>query len=63
MRGRKPPKYSAALDIAARWLVQLGVCTHYTGYTCDKDFTKEGTCEKCLRAHFLKLAREEAAAK
>lgn len=55
----KKPDYSAALDIAAKWLEQAGACTHYPGYTCDKDFSTEGTCAKCLRAHFLKLAREK----
>lgn len=56
---RKRPNYSAALDIATQWLEQAGACTHYPGYTCDKDFSAKGTCAKCLRAHFLKLTRED----
>lgn len=57
---KKGPMYSEALDIAVRHLWLNGACTHYAGYLCDKDFTKEGVCEKCLRAHYLKLARKEA---
>lgn len=54
----KKPDYSGALNIACKWLAQGGACTHYPGYLCDKDFTAPGVCEKCLRAHFLKLARK-----
>lgn len=50
-------KERKALDIACKWLEQAGACTHYPGYLCDKDFSKEGVCAKCLRAYFLKLAR------
>lgn len=50
----------AALSIAAKWLEQAGACTHYAGYTCDKDFTKPGVCAACIRRHMLKLAKEEA---
>lgn len=61
MRRKKvKPQYSKALDIATRWLEQGGACTHFPGYTCDKEFTEPGVCAKCLRAHFLKLAREES---
>lgn len=48
----------AALSIAVKWLEQAGACTHYPGYTCDKDFTTEGVCAACLRRHMLKLAKE-----
>lgn len=48
----------AALSIAAKWLEQAGACTHYAGYTCDKDFTTPGVCAACIRRHMLKLARE-----
>lgn len=54
----KGPKYSEALDIACRWLEEAGACTHYAGYICDKDFITGGTCAKCLRAHFLRMARK-----
>lgn len=57
---RKKPKYSEALDIATKWLEQAGACTHYPGYTCDKDFSTPGTCAKCLREHFLRMARKGA---
>jgi len=52
-------KLSKALDIACDWLEQSGACTHYAGYTCDKDFSTKGVCALCLRRHFLKLARKE----
>ena len=57
----KTPNYSVALDIACKWLEQSGACTHYAGYTCDKDFTTAGVCAKCLKAHFLRMARKEDA--
>ena len=56
---KKKPEYSKALDIAAKWLEQTGACTHGPGFICDKDFTTPGTCAKCLRHYFLKLAREQ----
>lgn len=54
----KKTDYSKALDIAAKWLEQAGACTYFPGYICDKDYSKPGTCAKCLRRHLLKLARE-----
>ncbi len=53
----------AALNIATKWLDAAGGCTHYPGYTCDKDFTQSGVCAACLRRHFLKMAREEMSKK
>ena len=47
-----------ALDIACKWLEQAGTCTHYPGFICDKEFSKEGVCAKCLAQHFLRLARK-----
>jgi hypothetical protein len=48
-----------ALNIACNWLAQAGACTHYSGYTCDKDFSADGVCAACLAKYFLKMAREE----
>ena len=52
-------KERMALDLACKWLEQAGSCTHYAGYTCDKDFSTPGTCAKCLAQHFLRLAGKE----
>lgn len=49
-----------ALEIACRWLAEAGSCTHYPGYICDKEFSKPGVCERCLKAHLLRRARKEA---
>lgn len=46
-----------ALRLACKWLEQSGACTHYPGYICDKDFSTDGVCAKCLERYFLKLAR------
>ena len=49
-------KERIALDEACRWLEQAGSCTHYPGYICDKEFSTEGVCAKCLAQHFLRMA-------
>ena len=49
-------KERIALDEACRWLEQDGACTHYPGYICDKEFSTEGVCAKCLAQHFLRMA-------
>lgn len=51
-------KERKALDIACKWLEQAGACRHYPGYLCDKEFSKQGVCAKCLAQHFLRLARK-----
>ena len=52
-------KERIALDIACKWLEQSGACTHYPGYICDKEFSKEGVCAKCLAQHFLRMANKQ----
>jgi len=53
------PAYSKALDIACKWLEEAGACKHFSGFLCDKDFTKPGVCAKCLRTFLLRKAKEE----
>lgn len=55
-------KERRALDIACKWLVQAGTCKRGPGFLCDKDFTKEGVCERCLAAFLLRLASKESKA-
>jgi hypothetical protein len=31
----------------AKSLMEQGFCTHYPGYTCDKDFSN-GACYRCI---------------
>lgn len=52
----KKSKERIALDIACKWLEQSGSCRHGPGFLCDKDFTTEGVCAKCLAQYFLRLA-------
>lgn len=49
-------KERTALDLACKWLEQSGACIKYPGYICNKEFTKEGVCAKCLAQHFLRMA-------
>lgn len=49
-------KERKALDLACLWLEHSGACTHYNGYICDKEFSKDGVCAKCLAQYFLKMA-------
>lgn len=49
-------KERKALDIACKWLEQAGSCKKYPGYICDKEFSKEGVCAKCLAQYFLRMA-------
>ncbi|MEN6421633.1 MAG: hypothetical protein ABFD76_06755 [Smithella sp.] len=46
-----------AIDIASEMFAKGGFCTHYPGYTCDKDWPKE--CPACIRRWLLQKAREE----
>ena len=47
-------------DTAVRELVELGYCTHYPGYTCDRDFPE--ACPACIkRCINLQKARERKA--
>lgn len=55
----KKTKERIALDEACRWLEQSGACTHYPGFMCDKEFSKEGVCAKCLAQHFLRMVRKQ----
>jgi len=55
----KKSKERVALDIACKWLEQSGACTHYAGYICDKNFSTDGVCAKCLAQHFLRMARKQ----
>lgn len=34
-------------DEAVRQLIDAGYCTHYSGYTCDRDFPAE--CANCIK--------------
>jgi len=45
-----------ALSKAAKMLADAGHCTHYPGYTCDKDFP--AACPECISKWLRKLARE-----
>jgi predicted Zn-ribbon and HTH transcriptional regulator len=45
-----------ALSKAAKMLADAGQCTHYPGYTCDKDFP--AACPECISKWLRKLARE-----
>ena len=48
-------KLSRTLDFACILLERSGCCTHYPGYLCDKDFTTEGVCAKCIRRYLLRV--------
>jgi hypothetical protein len=39
----------------AKLVSDYGYCTHFAGFTCDKDFPKE--CPKCITNYFKRLAR------
>lgn len=48
------PKYNEALKIASKLLSDLGTCTHYPGYTCDKGFPE--ACPACIKRWLLRKA-------
>lgn len=52
-------KERKALDIACRWLEQAGACKKGPGFLCDKDFSKDGVCAKCLAQYFLRQVNAE----
>ena len=39
----------------AKLVSDYGYCTHFAGFTCDKDFPEE--CPKCITNYFKRLAR------
>ena len=53
----KEKKYNDALKIASQLLADLGACTHYPGYTCDKGFPE--ACPACIKRWLMKKARED----
>lgn len=57
--GRSQSRELKALKMACRWLEQSGSCKRGPGYLCDKDFTKEGTCARCLKNYMLRCANKE----
>jgi hypothetical protein len=57
MSGKKKPKYNDALKLASNLLSDLGTCTHYPGYTCDKGFPE--ACPACIKRWLLNKARGE----
>lgn len=48
-----------ALERVCSWMAQSGFCTHYPGYLCDKEFTRDGVCARCIRDYFLRMIRKE----
>jgi hypothetical protein len=47
-------------EMAVKTLVEAGHCTHYPGYTCDKDWPK--ACAKCIKRWLLKRGPAESEA-
>ena len=50
----KKTKERIALDEACRWLEQSGACTHYPGFMCDKEFSKDPWTKEM---HFISSAQ------
>ena len=48
-------KLSRTLDLACLLLERSGCCIHYSGYLCDKCFTIDGVCAKCIRRYLLRI--------
>lgn len=44
--------HKKALLGIAKLVSDYGYCTHFAGFTCDKDFPKE--CPKCIVKYFTK---------
>jgi hypothetical protein len=45
----KHPQYVKLNDRElSKTLAEDGCCTHYPGYTCDKNFSDPAVCPKCI---------------
>ena len=56
--GKDGKKFSGLTDKEmARALSDMGFCTHYPGYTCDKDWPS--ACPKCIRRWLSQKAEED----
>lgn len=49
-------KYNDALKLASKFLADMGQCTHYPGYICDKKFPE--ACPACIKRYLLKKSQE-----
>lgn len=49
-------KYNNALILATKLLADLGQCTHYPGYVCDKEWPE--ACPDCIKRWLLKKSQE-----
>ncbi len=48
-------RLKAERDAAVKYMAELGFCTHYPGYTCDKEFP--AACPKCISRWLKKKVR------
>ena len=56
---KKIERLNNGLERAARILAKQGNCTHYAGFTCDKDFISDPkVCPACLKRWLLKKTNE-----
>lgn len=48
-----------AVKIAAKVMVDAGLCRYDTVYKCGRAYVTEATCNACVRAWLLSKARKE----
>ncbi len=51
---QKIKRLKKAIKMLANVLNETDYCTHYPGYTCDKDFPAE--CPECIIEYFMQQA-------
>jgi len=40
-------------------LVEKGFCSHYPGYTCNREWEKPGICNKCITSWIIRNSIKE----